>query len=204
MFAVMRLEVGYLRPILMIVPIMMIFGLAPLLLMGQVGVGSAFLVMLPMILIMFLFSLSDSGVGPNALLGTLPVGRRQVIVVRYMMALGIVVAAFFLVGLVFSGDWWEKLGAASGVSSLLLFNLAAVAPLSSKGGLGGWAAMAPFMLGGILVMPIALLPEEWRASAIATIFGAPIVSALIAAFVVVALVLGSFLLSVRWFERRDL
>lgn len=205
MLAVLRFESRYLGQMWLVVPVMIFYGLAPYLALGAIGsIGLALLGVPAMSSIIRVFSPYDSGVDRNALLGTLPVARRQIISARYVLSLAIVALIFVLVMLIFDGGLPEKLGVASAFSALLLVSLVVVGPLSSKGGLGRWAATAPLGLVGIVVLAVAFLPATRRDSVVAVVQEAPASSALVGLVAAVVLTLGSCLLSIRWYERRDL
>lgn len=101
-----------------------------------------FLVMTAVVLVSRVFPFEPSSRRPNALVGTLPVTRRQVVSARYTLALAIIAIVAALMAIVPSqAGLPERLAITGVLTTFPLLNLAVAGPLSARGGL---AQLAPW------------------------------------------------------------
>lgn len=139
MLALAHLEIRRIASMLPLLGVMLIFGLMPVLLQQDQGgvVGIVFLTMASVVLVFRLFPLDPAGERVNALVGTLPVSRRQVVVVRYALAfISIAMASCLAAVILPDSSSAEKLGVGAIVAAITLVNVALVGALSGRGGFG--------------------------------------------------------------------
>lgn len=207
MRAMIHLEARHLAAMMPVVGIMLIFGMAPIFIQQEQGatVGVAFLAMTSVVLVSRLFPFEPASTRANTLVGTLPVTRRQVIASRYALALLIILASALLAMLVvFRVGLPERIGVAVVVATLPLLNLVAIGPLSSRGSLGQLGPMMPILPFVALMLLVLFMPDTWKQAALAAFLQSPALSVGACAAVLIGLVIASFLLSTRWFTKRDL
>ena len=207
MRALIYLETRHIAALAPVVGVMLIFGLAPVFMRQEQGgtVGVAFLTMTAVVLVSRVFPFEPSSSRANTLVGTLPVTRRQVVSARYALALSIILVTAALVVVIAPEEGLpERLGMAGVVVAVPLLNLIAVGPLSSRGGFGQIGPMVPVLPFALLMLLVVFMPESWKQSLFSGILEAPVLSAILGVTLLVALIILSFLLSVRWFSRRDL
>lgn len=204
-----RLDMARLRSQARLIAVFIAIGLGIALVSPGTGAdtsGQAFIAMLPVALLSRVFPFDDA-TRSFTMTGTLPVSRRTVVTAHYVTALLLVLATAALLGiqaLLARGNTAALLGGAVGFLVVLLVNVAVTGPLSSRGGLGAMATIVPLLVFAVLMLGVVLMPAEWRAGLTGFGMGRPWAAAGGLAAVLILVLLGSYALSVRWYDRRDL
>lgn len=187
-----------------IIVVMLVFGLAPRFLIdGGGSTGIAFVAMAGVVAIIRLFPFDDAN-RSYTLTSTLPVTRRQVIASRFLVSLGLVVVAMGV--LVIASPDLSPAGLAPSalIAVAMLLNLVVTAPMASRGGFGAYGPVLPMFVFALVMMGIVFMPPTWQVAIAGFALANPVLALGLGLVILVALVAGSFLLSVRFFERRDL
>lgn len=185
------------------IAVFLAFGLLPIFFNQGETIAIAFLAMAGVVVIIRLFPFDDAARN-YTLISTLPVSRRQAITARFMLGIVIVAVDAALLWLAVLGTGTaEALLAAGLLAAVLLLNLAITAPMASRGGLGTLGPVAPMLVFALLMAGVFWLPESWRIALLRFAVEQPTATTGLAAGLLLGLLVASYLLSVRWFERRD-
>lgn len=209
MLALLNLEYRRLIPMLPFIGLMLAAGIIPGLINPKDGVvGLAFVSMAIMLLIVRIFPMGSAEDRANTLAATLPTRRRQVISARYTLVTGLVTLLAAVVIIITALQPGESFGERFGVASVFivapLLNMVVTGPLSSRGGLGPVGPAIPMVIFAALMFTAILMPESAQQAAAEFIAQSPTLSFGIGAAVIAVLLVLSYLLSIRLFERRDL
>lgn len=207
MRALLYLEARRIVTLAPVVGVMLIFGMAPAFTRQEQGetIGIAFLAMTSVVLVSRIFPFESTSRQVNVLVGTLPVTRRQVVAARYTLAMFIILASAILVTLIPPYDGLMQSIAMAGVlGAIPLLNLIVIGPLSSRGGLGQIGPMVPVLPLAVLVLLAIFMPASWKQALLIVALELPALSASLGLVLLAILLIASFLLSVRWFTKRDL
>lgn len=179
--------------------------LTPLLAPGASIVAVAMLAAVIVVIIGRIFPFEGSDAYANVLVGTLPVSRRQVVLARFLAALLLVLATACVVAVILAGSsGLERLSMVVAFALAPLLSLAIAGPMACSGRFGPMGAMVPRLPLLAIFVVVMLAPQAWQQHAVSYVLARPAMSAAVAGAALLLALLISLVLSIRWFDRRDL